>query len=95
MPFYELFTEDVKVEMVIYTHQKARSRRKPDSDCMQNKIYANDRQVKLKMIYWQLDKENPRTIIAEACDINNIINIYRNINNIIELIYSLSKRDNI
>jgi hypothetical protein len=83
----ELFTEDVKVEMVIYY-----ASRRPDLDeslildCMQNKIYANDRQVKQKMIYWQLDKENPRTIIrVSACDINNIINIYRNINNIIKI----------
>ena len=73
----ELFTEDVKVEMIIYY-----ASRRPDLDeslildCMQNKIYANDRQVKQKMIYWQLDKENPRTIIrVSACDINNIINI--------------------
>jgi len=73
----ELITEDVKVEMIIYY-----ASRRPDLDeslildCMQNKIYANDRQVKQKMIYWQLDRENPRTIIrVSACNINNIINI--------------------
>ena len=32
-------------------------------DCMQDKIYKNDRQVKQKKIYWGLDKENPRSII--------------------------------
>ena len=73
----DLITEDVKVEMIIYY-----ASRRPDLDeslildCMQNKIYANDRQVKQKMIYWQLDRENPRTIIrVSECDINNIINI--------------------
>jgi hypothetical protein len=30
---------------------------------MQGSIYLNDRQVKQKMIYWGLDKTNPRTII--------------------------------
>ena len=54
-------TDDVLVEMMIHY-----ASRRPDLDeslildCMQNKIYANDRQVKQKVIYWQLDKENPR-----------------------------------
>ena len=30
---------------------------------LRNNIYANDRQVKEKHIYWGLDKENPRTEI--------------------------------
>jgi Holliday junction resolvase RusA-like endonuclease len=68
------FTEDVKVEMIIYY-----STRRPDLDeslildCMQGPIYKNDRQVKQKEIYWGLDKENPRSLIrVTPCDINNI-----------------------
>jgi len=58
------FEEDVRVEMLIYY-----ATRRPDLDeslildCMQGPIYRNDRQVKQKMIYWGLDKTNPRTII--------------------------------
>ena len=58
------FEEDVRVEMLIYY-----ATRRPDLDeslildCMQGPIYRNDRQVKQKMIYWGLDKANPRTII--------------------------------
>lgn len=60
----KLFTCDVCVEMLIYY-----STRRPDLDeslildCMQGKIYENDRQVKEKHIYWGLDRGNPRTII--------------------------------
>jgi hypothetical protein len=55
---------DVKVEIVIYY-----SSRRPDLDesvildCMQGIVYDNDRQVKVKHIYWSLDKDNPRSII--------------------------------
>ena len=58
------FEEDVRVEMLIYY-----ATRRPDLDeslildCMQGPIYRNDRQVKQKMIYWGLDKTNPRTVI--------------------------------
>jgi hypothetical protein len=58
------FDADVRVEMLIYY-----ASRRPDLDeslildCMQGPIYLNDRQVKQKMIYWSLDKANPRTII--------------------------------
>tara|TARA_Y100000114_G_C11713340_1_gene304649 strand:- start:705 stop:1124 length:420 start_codon:yes stop_codon:yes gene_type:complete len=60
----KLFEGDLEVEMKIYY-----STRRPDLDeslildCMQGKIYANDRQVKAKKIYWGLDKKNPRTVI--------------------------------
>lgn len=71
------FEEDVCVEMIIYY-----ASRRPDLDeslildCMQGKIYANDRQVKQKMIYWGLDKENPRTIIrVTPCDLAKFPNI--------------------
>lgn len=64
------FECDVLVEMVIYY-----ATRRPDLDeslildCMQGAIYKNDRQVKQKMIYWGLDRENPRTIIkVSPCD---------------------------
>ena len=33
-------------------------------DEMQGKVYKNDRQVKVKKIYWGLDKDNPRTVIS-------------------------------
>lgn len=52
---------DVSVTMTVYYKS-----RRPDLDesvvldCMQDKIYKNDRQVKEKHIFWGLDKENPR-----------------------------------
>jgi len=65
---------DLKVEMMIYYGS-----RRPDLDeslildCMQDFIYANDRQVKQKFIYWGLDRDAPRTIIkVSPCDISNI-----------------------
>jgi len=33
-------------------------------DCMQGKIYGNDRQVKEKHIFWSLDREAPRSYIT-------------------------------
>jgi Holliday junction resolvase RusA-like endonuclease len=63
-PIEELFTGDVCVEMAIFY-----ASRRPDLDeslildLMQGVIYANDRQVKRKNIYWGLDRENPRTLI--------------------------------
>lgn len=67
-------TEDVQVEMMVYY-----ASRRPDLDeslildCMQCRIYKNDRQVKQKFIYWGLDRENPRTIIrVRSCDVKNI-----------------------
>ena len=60
----ELFEGDVGVEMTIYY-----ATRRPDLDesvvldAMQKKIYANDRQVKEKVIRHGLDKENPRSDI--------------------------------
>ena len=63
-------TEDVVVEMMIYY-----ASRRPDLDeslildCMQCRVYKNDRQVKQKFIYWGLDKENPRSVIrVRSCD---------------------------
>ncbi len=74
-PQLEILIEtDVKVELIIYY-----SSRRPDLDesvvldCMQGKIYANDRQVKQKYIYWGLDRERPRTHVRvsplEICDV--------------------------
>ena len=60
----EKFTEDVRVDMVIYY-----ASRRPDLDesvildAMQGKVYENDRQVKSKHIFWGLDRKRPRTII--------------------------------
>lgn len=59
-----MFEEDVRVDMLIYY-----ASRRPDLDeslildCMQGRIYKNDRQVKQKHIYWGLDKWTPRTVI--------------------------------
>ena len=58
------FDCDLFVEINIYY-----ASRRPDLDeslildNMQNKIYKNDRQVKIKHIYWHLDKQNPRAEI--------------------------------
>ena len=58
------FDCDLFIEIHIYY-----ASRRPDLDeslildNMQNKIYKNDRQVKIKHIYWHLDKENPRAEI--------------------------------
>jgi len=67
-------TDDVMVEMMIYY-----ASRRPDLDeslildCMQGRIYKNDRQVKQKFIYWGLDKEEPRSIIrVRSCDISKV-----------------------
>ena len=55
---------DVKVELIVYY-----ASRRPDLDesvildCMQGKIYVNDRQVKEKIVYWGLDRDTPRTHI--------------------------------
>ena len=60
----ELITDDVEVQIKIYYKT-----RRPDLDeslildLMQDFIYANDRQVKKKVITWGLDKEEPRSHI--------------------------------
>ena len=54
----------LEVEMTVYD-----ATRRPDLDesvildCMQNKIYKNDRQVKSKIVRWGLSRSNPRTEI--------------------------------
>jgi Holliday junction resolvase RusA-like endonuclease len=61
----ELLEGDLAVHITIYY-----ATRRPDLDeavildCMQDKIYANDRQVKEKHVYHGLDKENPRSEIS-------------------------------
>ena len=69
-----LIDNDVKVELIIYY-----ASRRPDLDesvvldCMQGKIYVNDRQVKQKVVHWGLDRERPRTHVRvstlEICDV--------------------------
>ena len=60
-----LIDGDLRVSMVIYYQS-----RRPDLDeslildCMQGKVYANDRAVKEKHIYWAIDKEDPRAEIT-------------------------------
>ena len=59
-----LLDGDLEVYIQIYY-----ASRRPDLDesiildAMQGLIYANDRQVKIKHIYWYLDRENPRSKI--------------------------------
>jgi len=61
----ELITDDVCVRIKIYY-----ATRRPDLDesvildCLQGKIYANDRQVKQKLITHGLDRANPRSEIC-------------------------------
>ena len=69
-----LIETDIKVELIIYY-----ASRRPDLDesvvldCMQGKIYVNDRQVKQKHIFWGIDREQPRTHIRvtpmEVCSL--------------------------
>ena len=69
-----LIESEVKVELIIHY-----ASRRPDLDesvildCMQGKIYVNDRQVKQKHIYWGLDRNRPRTHVRvspmEICDL--------------------------
>jgi Holliday junction resolvase RusA-like endonuclease len=61
----ELITDDVAVDITIWY-----SSRRPDLDeslildCLQDKVYKNDRAVKEKHIYWGgVDKECPRAEI--------------------------------
>ena len=63
-----LILGDVSVTMTIWY-----ASRRPDLDeslildLLQDRVYANDRQVKAKHIFWALDKENPRThIVVES-----------------------------
>ena len=65
-----LMEDDVCVTATIYY-----ATRRPDLDesvildCMQGYIYANDRQVKKKVITWGLDRDNPRAeILVEPLD---------------------------
>ena len=69
-----LIENNVNVEVIVYY-----ASRRPDLDesvildCMQGKIYVNDRQVKQKFVYWGLDRDTPRTHIRvsalETCDV--------------------------
>lgn len=62
----ELIEKDVAVEITIFY-----ASRRPDLDeslildCLQDKVYKNDRSVKEKHIFWGgVDKENPRAEIS-------------------------------
>ncbi|HAF38863.1 MAG TPA: hypothetical protein DCG72_07755 [Gammaproteobacteria bacterium] len=64
IPYNKKEKQDVAVHMTIYY-----ASRRPDLDeslildCMQGRIYENDRCVKEKHIRWGLDKKNPRSEI--------------------------------
>lgn len=51
---------------MIFTATLYYASRRPDldeslvMDCLQGVVYKNDRQIKVKHIYWGLDKANPR-----------------------------------
>ena len=61
----ELLEGDLSVTITIFY-----ATRRPDLDesvildCMQDRIYRNDRQVKEKHIFWGLDRDNPRAEIT-------------------------------
>ena len=61
----DLLEGDVSVTLHIYY-----ASRRPDMDesiildCMQGRIYTNDRQVKERHAYWHLDRKHPRAEIA-------------------------------
>jgi hypothetical protein len=61
----EMLEGDLWVDIKIFY-----ASRRPDLDesvildCMQDFIYANDRQVKAKYVHWGLDKDNPRAQIV-------------------------------
>ena len=65
IPYNKKDKQDVAVHMTIYY-----ASRRPDLDeslildCMQGRIYENDRCVKEKHIRWGLDKDNPRSEIT-------------------------------
>jgi len=67
-PLGVLMAGDLRVTMWVYY-----ASRRPDLDeslildLMQGLIYENDRQVKEKHIYWNLDPGNPRTEIIVEC----------------------------
>jgi len=61
----ELIEDDVCIAIKIF--YKSRKQDLDESlilDLLEDKVYKNDRQVKLKHIEWGLDKENPRAIIV-------------------------------
>ena len=72
----------IEEDLVVHLHVFYASRR-PDLDEsvildeMQGKIYKNDRQVKVKHVYWHLDRDNPRSHILietmESGDIPRIV----------------------
>ena len=65
IPYNQKDKQDVAVHMTIYY-----ASRRPDLDeslildCMQGRIYENDRCVKEKHIIWGLDKDNPRSLVT-------------------------------
>lgn len=62
-----LLTGNLVVAMKIFY-----ASRRPDLDeslildCLQGRVYENDRQVKERHIYWGLDRDKPRTAILIA-----------------------------
>ena len=71
----------IECDLVVHLHVYYASRR-PDLDEsvildeMQGKIYKNDRQVKVKHVYWHLDRDNPRSHIRiEALESGDIPSI--------------------
>ena len=59
-----LLEKDIEVEMIMWM-----ASRRPDLDeslvldLLQGRAYKNDRQVKIKRIFWALDRKIPRVII--------------------------------
>lgn len=70
----KMTTDDVRVEIMIHY-----ASRRPDLDesvildAMQGIVYANDRQVKQRMVYWGLDRDLPRAVIrVTSCDVDDV-----------------------
>ena len=61
----ELLDQDLAIAMKIYYRT-----RRPDLDeslildLLQDKVYKNDRSIKMKYVLHGLDKENPRTVLV-------------------------------
>lgn len=59
-----MFEDDVAVTLhIFYASRRNDLDESIILDALQGKVYANDRQVKRKLVQWGLDPENPRTHI--------------------------------
>lgn len=58
----DLIEDDIVVHLhIFYASRRHDLDESVILDEMQGKIYKNDRQVKVKHVYWHLDRDNPRS----------------------------------